>query len=157
SHASGHDRQDRSGRDGEMRRCGRGHGVRRRRPAAAAGKLTLMRTLEERAKRVVVSAAVAVAAAAGGASAQRAKSPAPSDVVATVGTTTITLAQVDDVALQQRSGNFGNIKLSQALYQARRNALDEMVGDSLIRQEAAARGVTSDALATQEISSKVTA
>src|SRR5207253_6360053 len=88
---------------------------------------------------------------------QQSKAPAPSDVVATVGTTTITLAQVDDVALQQQTGNFGNVKLSQAVYQARRAALDELVGDTLIRQEAAARGVQSDALVSQEISSKVIA
>src|SRR5438132_11062046 len=116
-----------------------------------------MRILGSQTHRFVVSlgaSAVAVVAAACGTAAQQSKAPAPSDVVATVGTTTITLAQVDDVALQQQTGNFGNVKLSQAVYQARRAALDELVGDTLIRQEAAARGVQSDALVSQEISSK---
>src|SRR5204863_50329 len=74
--------------------------------------------------------------------AQQSKAPAPTDVVATVGTTRITLAQVDEVALQQPAGNFGGAKLSQALYQARRATLEQMVGDALIAQEAAARGMT---------------
>jgi len=89
-------------------------------------------------------------------SAQQTKTPSPSDVAATVGATRITLAQVDEVALQQPSGNFGNVKLSQAIYQARRAALDELVADALIAQEAAARGVARDTIVQQEVSSKVT-
>src|SRR2546430_16564933 len=69
-------------------------------------------------------------------SAQGPKTQNPVDVVATVGTTTITLAQVDEVALQQPAATFGNMKLSQAIYQARRAALDELVGGVLIGQEA---------------------
>ena len=38
------------------------------------------------------------------------------DVVATVGATSITLGEVDDKALQQPAGNFGNPKLSMAVY-----------------------------------------
>ena len=88
-------------------------------------------------------------------SAQGAKTQNPVDVVATVGTTTITLAQVDEVALQQPAATFGNTKLSQAIYQARRAALDELVGDVLIGQEATARGVDRDTVVREEVSSKI--
>jgi protein-disulfide isomerase len=88
--------------------------------------------------------------------AQQTKAQQPTDVVATVGGTTITLAQVDEVALQQQAGSFGNVKLSQALYLARRAALDELVGNLLISREASARRVERDALVMQEVSSKVT-
>jgi protein-disulfide isomerase len=89
-------------------------------------------------------------------SAQPAKPASATDVVAAVGATRITLAQVDDVALQQPAGNFGSLKLSQAVYEARRAAIDNLVGDALIEQEAKARGVDRLALVEQEVSSKVT-
>src|SRR5207249_1888009 len=72
-------------------------------------------------------------------SAQPAKRLAPGDVVATVGSTPITLAEIDDKALQQPAGSFGEVKLVQALYEARRGALDEIIGDILLDQEAKAR------------------
>jgi protein-disulfide isomerase len=62
---------------------------------------------------------------------------------------------VDEVALQQPAANFGNTKLAQALYQARRTALDELVGEALIGQEAAARGLDRNVLVQQEIATKV--
>ncbi|HZP48637.1 MAG TPA: thioredoxin domain-containing protein [Vicinamibacterales bacterium] len=80
---------------------------------------------------------------------------APTDVVATVGSTSVTVAQVDDKALQQPTSNFGNMKLSQAVYEARRAALDEIVANLLIDQEAKARGVDRAALVEREITSKV--
>ena len=82
-------------------------------------------------------------------SAQPAKRLSPGDVVATVGSASITLAELDDKALQQQAGNFGSLKLSQALYEARRGALDEMVGDVLLDQEAKTRGIDRTALAAQ--------
>jgi protein-disulfide isomerase len=97
------------------------------------------------------------AATACSTAAQQSKAQQPADVVATVGGTSITLAQVDDIALQQQTTQFGNVKLSQALYLARRAALDELVGNALIAREASARGVERDALVTQEVTSKVTA
>jgi len=100
----------------------------------------------------VASSMLAVACST---AAQQSKTPNPTDVVAAVGGTTITLAQVDEIALQQPAASFGGAKLSQALYQARRAALEQMVGDALIAQEAAARGTTREALVQQEISSKV--
>jgi protein-disulfide isomerase len=87
--------------------------------------------------------------------AQQSKTLNPTDVVATVGAATITLAQVDEVALQQPAANFGGAKLSQAIYQARRAALDELVGEALVAQEAAARQVDKETLVRQEISNKV--
>jgi protein-disulfide isomerase len=87
--------------------------------------------------------------------AQQARSQAPGDVVATVGSAQITLAQVDERALQMPASGFGSLKLSQAIFEARRSALDDMVGDTLIAQAAAARGVDAAALTDREITSKV--
>jgi protein-disulfide isomerase len=88
-------------------------------------------------------------------SAQQQKALAPSDVVATVGSSNITAAQVDEKALQQPTSNFGSMKLSQALYEARRIALDELVASTLIDREAKLRSVDRSALIEQEITSKV--
>src|ERR1700730_7031970 len=52
--------------------------------------------------------------------AQQPRTMSPGDVVATVGTVSITLEQVDEKALQEQAGNFGSLKLSQAIYEARR-------------------------------------
>ena len=49
-------------------------------------------------------------------SAQTPHTPLPTDVVATVGSGSITLAQVDEKAMQQPTGNFGSMKLSHAIY-----------------------------------------
>jgi protein-disulfide isomerase len=84
----------------------------------------------------------------------QAHSMSPGDVVATVGSTSITLSQVDEKALQQPAGSFGNVKLVQALYNARRSALDEVIDDLLLAQEAKTRGIPRDALIAQEITSK---
>jgi len=88
-------------------------------------------------------------------SAQQARTPAPDDVVATVGPASITLAQVDEKALQQSTGTFGAMKLSQALFEARRMAIDELVEDALLDQDAAARKLDKAQLIEQEITSKV--
>ena len=79
------------------------------------------------------------------------------DVVASVGSTSITLSEVDEKAMQQPAGNFGGLKLSLALYEARRAAIDEIIGDKLMAQESKTRGITAEALMTQEIGSKVAA
>ena len=54
-----------------------------------------------------------------------------------------------------RPTNFGSMKLVQALYEARRAALDEIVGNKLLDQEAKARGIDDAALIEQEIATKV--
>jgi protein-disulfide isomerase len=76
---------------------------------------------------------------------------APAEVVATIGTTEVTLGEVDALALQESAATFGGARLVQALYLARRAALDQIVATRLIEQEARARGITSDALALEEI------
>jgi protein-disulfide isomerase len=88
-------------------------------------------------------------------SAQPSKRPSPTDVVATVGAMSITLAQVDDKALEQPVSSFGAMKLSQALYEARRAAVEELIATALMDQEAKTRGVDRAALIEQEITSKV--
>jgi protein-disulfide isomerase len=105
--------------------------------------------------RIAVLGVALFAVACSATSAQPAKSAAPADVVATVGSTAITMAQVDEKALQQSAASFGQMRLSQALYEARRMALDVMVGDTLIDGEAKARGVERSALIEKEIAAKV--
>lgn len=107
-----------------------------------------------RMKPLLFSTAL-VAAACSATSAQPSRPLSPSDVVATVGSATITLAEVDEKALQQPTANFGSVKLVQALYEARRAALDDIVGSKLIDQEARARGVDRPTLIEQEITARV--
>ncbi len=86
---------------------------------------------------------------------QTARTQSGTDVVATVGSAPITLNEVDEKAMQQQAGSFGNMKLSMALYEARRSAIDEIVGEKLLAAEAKARGITSAALMDQEIGAKI--
>jgi protein-disulfide isomerase len=81
--------------------------------------------------------------------------PAPNEVVATVGSTSITLAQVDEKALQQPTANFGGMKLAQALFEARRLAIEELIEDGLLNQDAKARKLEPSAVIAQEITAKV--
>src|SRR5262252_1229523 len=67
-------------------------------------------------------------------------------VVATVGSTSITLAEVDEKAMQQPSSSCGSLKLGQALYEARRLALEDIIGNKLMDQEAKASGIERSAL-----------
>jgi protein-disulfide isomerase len=79
----------------------------------------------------------------------------PNDVVATVGNVSLTLADVDQKAMQQPANDFGSTRLVLAIYEARRNAIDEIAGEKLIDMEAKARGVAAAALIDQEITSKI--
>ena len=79
------------------------------------------------------------------------------DVVGTVGGARITLGEVDARALTAPAANFGNLPLGQALYEARRAVLEEMIGNRLIDADAKTRGVERDALVQQEITAKVVA
>ena len=90
-------------------------------------------------------------------SAQPVRTQSATDVVATVGPRSITLAEVDAVALRQPASSFGSLQLSQALFEARRLALDELVGNALIEQEAKSRGVDQAAIVEQEITKKMEA
>src|SRR5262245_14299315 len=102
------------------------------------------------------SVVVLLIAGCSASSAQQARVQAPSEVVATVGPTSFTLAQVDEKAMQQPTGNFGGMKLSQALYEARRIAIDDLIDDELLVQDAKARKLTAEQIIEQEITSKVT-
>ena len=104
---------------------------------------------------IAVSAVVLVAACSS--SAQAPRQPAPTDVVATVGSTSITMAEVDDKALQQPASNFGSAKLFQALYAARLAALDDLIATNLLAAEAKAQHLESAALVDKEITSKIVA
>jgi protein-disulfide isomerase len=98
--------------------------------------------------------ATLVLLAACSSSAQQAKRQATGDVVATVGGTPITLAEVDEKALDAPTSNFSG-KLSQALYEARRAALDEIVASRLMDDAAKAQGVDRSTLVEKEITAKV--
>jgi hypothetical protein len=89
--------------------------------------------------------------------AQQAKQPAPADVVATVGSASITLAEVDAKALAQPVSNFGSVTLLQALYEARRAVLDDLVATKLMDDAAKARGIDRTTLVEQEITNKIAA
>lgn len=106
-------------------------------------------------KMLTLTALIAVLTGCSQPSAQQAKRPVPSDVVATVGATPITLAEVDDKALEQPVANFGSVKLSQALFEARRAALDELVAGRLLDEAAKARGIDRAALIETDITAKV--
>jgi protein-disulfide isomerase len=108
----------------------------------------------ERTSAALVSAALVVFTGCSTPSGQE-RTPAPGDVVAVVGSTSVTLADIDERALRMPASSFGGSRLSQALYEARRTVLSQMVDDLLIEQEAKARGVTIAALVEQEITTKV--
>jgi protein-disulfide isomerase len=111
----------------------------------------MMKTL----RRALAVAAVSALAACS-TEAQSSRQPSPSDVVATVGGTAITLAELDEKALTQVAGNYGSLTLAQAIYEARRSTLDDMIGSHLIDQESKTRGVDQAALVKTEIEAKVT-
>jgi Skp family chaperone for outer membrane proteins len=104
-------------------------------------------------KKLLFCAALVVLTACSSA-AQPARRPAQNEVVATVGSKPITLAEVDDKALEAPTANFGG-KLSQALYDARRLALDEMIASLLMDDAARSEGIDRAALVEKEITSKV--
>lgn len=80
---------------------------------------------------------------------EKASPKAPDDgVAARVGGKTITLEEVDRKAMA------GNLQAFQALYDARRAALEEIIADHLLSREAEKRGVTQEALVAEEITGK---
>lgn len=83
------------------------------------------------------------------------QSPADADAAATFGSTSVTLAQVDEKAMKLPAGRFEGMSLAQALYEARRMALDEIVDEALLAQEAKTRGVDAGALIAENITAKV--
>jgi protein-disulfide isomerase len=107
--------------------------------------------------RGAVVLALMLALAACSTAAQPIRQQTADDVVATVGGARITLGEVDARALTAPAANFGNLPLAQALYEARRAVLEEMIGNRLIDADAKTRGVERDALVQQEITAKVAA
>src|SRR5712692_941540 len=97
--------------------------------------------------------ALIVGGACSSTSAQQPRRPAPTEVVATVGSTSITLAEVDDKALEQMSP--GGVKLSQALYDARRATLDDLIASRLMDDAAKTQGIDRSVLIEKEITAKV--
>jgi protein-disulfide isomerase len=106
-------------------------------------------------KRLPLAALMVVLTACSSTSAQQPRHVAPTEAIATVGGAPITLAEVDDKALEQPVSNFGSEKLSQALYEARRQALDEIVANRLMDAAAKAQGIDRSALIEKEITAKV--
>jgi protein-disulfide isomerase len=72
-----------------------------------------------------------------------------------VGSTSITLGQVDERALKMPTDSFGSTKLVEALYEARHAALDGIIDDLLIDADAKTRGLDRAKLLEQEITSKI--
>ena len=104
---------------------------------------------------LLVGVVFLTACAACSTSAQAPKRQGSSDVVATVGSVSITLGEVDDRALDRPAADYGTMRLSQAVYDARRTAIDVIVGNVLLDAEAKARGTDRATLVDHEITSKV--
>lgn len=85
------------------------------------------------------------------------KQASQSDVVATLDADSITLAEVDARALQEPVSSFGNAKLVQAIYMARRATIEEIIANRLLDREAKARGIDRPTLVEREIASKAPA
>jgi protein-disulfide isomerase len=77
-------------------------------------------------------------------------SPASSDVVARVGTRTITAAEVDAAAARRL------IDVNTRAHAVKRQALQDLIDAELLRLEAARRGVTVEALLKAEVDAKAT-
>ena len=106
-------------------------------------------------RKLTLAALLGVLTACSQTSAQQARRQSPAETVATVAGASITLAEVDDKALEQPVSNFGSAKLSQALYEARRAALEEIVANRLIDAAAKAQGMERAALIEREITAKI--
>jgi protein-disulfide isomerase len=104
--------------------------------------------------RATTAVSLVMVAACSSTNAQQTKQPNQSDVVAMVGSTPVTLEEVDARALQEPVTSFGSAKLVQALYMARRATIEEIVANRLLDAEAKKRGIDRATLVEQEIASK---
>lgn len=102
----------------------------------------------------MVAGVALVFALACSSSAQPARQQASTDVVATVDQRSITLAEVDDRALNQPTSNFSSLRLSDALYEARRAAIDEMINLTLVERQATSLGINPTELLQREVIGK---
>ncbi len=78
-------------------------------------------------------------------------------IVAEIGERQITLAELDEQAMQLDAGNFQGMRLKQALYEARRQTLEGLIAEQLLTTEAASRGIDRDQLIADEVTSKLEA
>ncbi len=108
-------------------------------------------------RNVCFGAAALIVTACSSTSAQQPRRQAQSDVVAIVGSTSITLSEIDEKAMQQPVGSFGSMKLSQAIYEARRVALDDAIANKLIDDAAKTQHIDRAALIEKEITSRIPA
>jgi protein-disulfide isomerase len=93
-------------------------------------------------------------------SAAQPAAPAPqtdSSVVATIDGTPITLGELDRRALRLEAADYSGLTLSQAMYEARRATLDDIIASRLIEAEARRLGLDGAALAQREIVAKIQA
>ena len=77
---------------------------------------------------------------------------APADVVGRVGDVTVTMADLDDAWRENDAAS--RTRMLQDLYDTRRRTLDIVIGDILIDQEAAEKGISRDALLAVELPSR---
>ena len=89
-------------------------------------------------------------AAWAGAEGKSDKSKADAGIAAYIGGKPITMAELDAKAIGT------NMKLAQSLYDARKAALDQMIMERLLGEEAAAQGTTIDALIAKRLAEKAT-
>jgi protein-disulfide isomerase len=104
-----------------------------------------------------VFALVAVLGAAACANAQTAQAPAPatgdpSQVVATVGGKTFTLADVE--ARWQKDDPAERARVTQLLYQHRRQSIDQLIGDFLIEEAAKKAGLSKEAYLQEQLTKR---
>jgi protein-disulfide isomerase len=102
--------------------------------------------------RVAVGVGVALCVAALGA--QMTTKEAPGDIVATVGDKKIALAEVDELALKHTADQFGNLRLQQAVYAARRATIEDLVARRLLDDAASAEHIEPAKLLEREVLSK---
>lgn len=72
-------------------------------------------------------------------------------VAARVGDHSITLADVDRVAMVQDSGRFRGLRLRDAIYEARKKAVETLIADRLIQADAAKERLTAAAMVEREV------
>lgn len=104
---------------------------------------------QRRLKWCVLLGVVLLAACAPSASEEPAEESPQAGVAAKVGDRTITIEQLDERARTT------NMTTYQALYDARRRVLDQLIDDQLLENEAAAQGVTVEQLVRGELEKRV--
>jgi len=75
----------------------------------------------------------------------------PGEVAARVGDHAIALADVDRLAMVQDSGRFRGLRLRDAVYEARKNAVETIIADWLIETDARTAGLSAAALVEREV------